>query len=144
MAPCGTVLTFDGLRNGTRKKILSPCARAAREREATIRSVAASVCPRKIFARVESSSNTSCPVIFRVLHAARICAPRRAEGAHRGAFGRVRKPYARDRLGTQAYYLCTHGCIACRWATFATPKFLCTAITIEPLPFPDIFSLEKN
>lgn len=68
---------------------------------------------RRVFARVkylrvESSSNTSCPVIFRVLHAARICAPRWPEGAFFGAFGRVRKLYARARLCTHAYYLCTH------------------------------------
>jgi len=65
-------LTFDGLRNGTRKKILSLALRQRErererererkregkrkkerkaEKEETIRSVAASVCPRKIFAR---------------------------------------------------------------------------------------------
>jgi len=78
-----------------------------------MRTVAASGCPRKIFARVESSTNTSCPVIFRVVHvAAYLCAaPSRRRRVPRRVWARAKTLRSRSSVHTR-YYLCIHADIS--------------------------------
>lgn len=121
LPPHGTVfLTFDGLRNGTRKKILLARERnrqtdrqteKEKAKEETIRSVVTSVCSRKIFARRVELKHVG-PVIFRVVHAARICErramPKARSSSRFGACESARVQLLHSRLCTHAHYLCIH------------------------------------
>lgn len=117
-------MTFDGLRNGTRKKILSRVGPRGSKRKRYDPSWR--VFARVKYLRVESSSNTSCPVIFHVVHGrACLCAAKAL--ALRRVWARAKTLRSRSPVHTRALPMHTRGHIACRRPTFATPKFLCAA-----------------